>query len=339
MSTNPSDDFRPSERTPTGRPTKAAINRRLNELFVEFGGVAGYRQLRYRVGLSDRQILRRVGSGELVDRTSREEDERLSSATVFARDEGPLTLAGARWRGLMSAPQPAFLGDLSACALYDTVKPDTNTIYVVHPGGNWEPPPGVVAVRTTRSTAADFTREHRFPSTTFGRSVTDAAAHVDAETIDDILDRAISLRIYDERDMRRAIAVRKRFPGNGITEAALARLDDKSGEFQSKFERLTMRLLQQSTRLPPAVVNVLVEGYRPDIYFPGTRAILECDGDDYHRSDAQRIADEERAQRLWQMGFVIKPLRWKQVKYEAETTLPNIERWVLANLAPPVPRR
>lgn len=330
--------YLPAELTPTGRPTRAAITRRMNELFVSFGGVASYVQLRDQVGLDHEQIQRRANSGELFDTTARGPDDRINVATVFARDASPLTLAGARWRALMSAPEPAYLGEMSACALFDTTPPTTKQIYVVHPGGSWRPPAGVVCVRTTKWSPRDFTRRRGYPTTTFGRSIVDAAARVDAETLDDVLDTATSIRVYNESDLRRAIRERPSFGGSRAAEAARLRLDDKSGEFRSKFERLTMRLVQQSKVLPPAVVNVLVEGYRPDFRFVGTRAILECDGNDYHRSDAQRIADEERAERLWQMGFVIKPLRWNHVKYEGERTLRRIEEFTLANLAPPQPR-
>ena len=118
---------------------------------------------------------------------------------------------------------------------------------------------------------------------------------------------------------------------------AVAALDATSGTFRSIFERRTMRLVERSTLIPAPVVNVLLEGFLPDLRFVGTRAIIECDGRDYHRSPAQIIADDERQRILEARGFRFLRLRWEDVVYREERTLRRIEQFVLANLTPPVP--
>jgi hypothetical protein len=255
---------------------------------------------------------------------------------VYATTRAPTTRAGVLWTALLSAPAESWIGHLSGCAGAGTWK-STGPIHVVHRGGSWNPPRGVIAHRSGSLSDDDVCLVDGIPHTTFARSLVDAARDVDEETIDEVLDEAIKIQLYDELDLRRVLAARSTSPGADKVEAAMGRLDYASGQFRSNFERRTTRLMQRSSVIPRPVVNVLVDGFRPDIRPLGTRGIIECDGRDYHRSLAQIQRDEEREAILRQRGFVIHYLRWHHVKYEEDATLARIERFVLANLAAPVP--
>lgn len=210
-------------------------------------------------------------------------------------------------------------------------------MWVTYPGSGWRAPKGIRAVGTGHLPTSDHAVVAGLPGVTPSRAILDAAAFVDADVLDDLLDRAETLRIYDERALRRMMDERRKWPGNGPLDAAMGRLDGLTGEFLSGFERKVTRLVQGSSQIPPVVVNVLVDGFRPDIRAVGTRAIIECDGRDYHRSMAQRVADEQREKILIARGFCILRLRWHHVQYEPERTLDRIERFVLANSMPPDP--
>ncbi len=213
-------------------------------------------------------------------------------------------------------------------------------MHVVHFGGGWTPPYGVTAVRTTRLPEQDQTTVRGIPCTAFARSVIDGASSkkVSDERIDAWLERAIEIRLYDERHLRQVIRDRDMVRGAARLDAALDRIDELTGEFRSFFEQKTTRLVQTSSVIPAPVVNVLVDGFRPDLGFLGTRAIIECDGRDYHRSLAQIVADERREAILRARGFRILRLRWADVQYRPAETLAVIERFVLANRAAPVPQ-
>ena len=335
--------------TPTGRKPRAAVNRAIRELMAKQAGTVGYDQLTT-AGLRPKSIVTRLDSGELYLRTgdwppknsqSTKGSRRsaLPSRGVFTAHPGPLNLDALRWRAVLAAPGGGHLSDVSACALHNLIRQPSKTMHVLHLGGDWRSPTGIIGRHTTHLPSTDRTKVKGLPTSTISRAVLDAARRVDAELLDDLLDRAVELRVYNELDFRRVMKERPSIPGVEALEDAIARLDEKSGEFRSTFERKTTRLVQTSTRIPAPVVNVLVEGFRPDLHWWKTRAIVECDGADYHRSLDQVLADEQREEILSRLGYVILRLRWSQVRYEQERTLKRIERFVLANRDAPVPRR
>lgn len=329
---------------PEPRRRRADVNREINEHLARQAGTVGYRQL-LDAGLTSRTVASRVRTGEFVRRSNKQRLDRSGRVVpgdhlvsgAYASHDGPLTLAGRRWAALHAAPPGSRISHLSACALHDLVRA-RGWIHVVHPGYGWVPPYGVVAHRTDAISARDCAEIETFPCTSVARSLLDAAADASAEDLDDLLDRAVEIQLYDQLDMQRVLAERPTVRGVDPLTEAIGRLDDKSGEFRSKFERRTTRLVQRSLVLPSPAVNVLADGYRPDLHFPGTRAIVECDGRDYHRSLAQILADEAREEVLRARGFEFLRLRWHHVVYEEDRTLDRIERFVLANLEPPVPQ-
>lgn len=329
----------------------------INALAAAQGGRVGHRQLRER-GVSRAAIARRRANGRLIDVTdgpgsaakpwtsndsaqglsvdSLQVDPGSERGRVYATTRAPTTRAGVLWTALLSAPADSWVGHLSGCAGAGTWK-STGPVHVVHKGGSWNPPRGVIAHRSAALAEEDVYLVGGVPHTRFARSLVDAARDVDDDTIDEILDEAVKVQAYDELDLRRVLAARRNIPGADKVAQAMGRLDCASGQFRSDFERRTTRLMQRSSLIPRPVVNVLVDGFRPDIRPLGTRGIIECDGRDYHRSLAQIRRDEEREAILRQRGFVFHYLRWHHVKYEEDSTLARIERFVLANLAPPVP--
>lgn len=342
--------------TPTGRPTKAWIESEIQRLMTQQAGLVAYRQLRA-LGLSARSITERAARGELVQRTEhpprpgkgkRSSRDRGRPATkhittgVFSAHGAALSLESQQWKAMLSGPAGSRLAGLSSCVLLDLEQQRGTLMYVVHPGCDWDPPKGIDARRTTHLPDADLAETNGLLHFTASRSVMDAARVVDDERLDDLIDRTVELRTYDEADMRRVIASRRMLPEASRLEAALNRLDSRSGEYRSRLERKTMRLIETSSRIPKGfVVNVVADGYghRPDLHLPGTRIIIECDGKKGHTTSAERIADDEREEILRALGYRFLRLTWHQVVYEPERTLERIEAFVLANCVPPVPAR
>lgn len=338
-----------NEFTPGGRPTKAAINRAIRSHMDHQATLVGYRQLRA-LSLSPEAIENRVQSGELFERTKWPDDRsaeqtdpdrrrRRRLGSVFSGSEAPLTLDGLYWRAVLSAPAPAWIDGAPACALLDLERLRGSTIQVVHLGGGWKPPLGVTARRTTVISPRDHTEVRGIPCLAAARAIVSGAndAKVDDDRLDAWLLRAIELRVYDERALRRVIAEREMIRGARRSDAALDRLDDLSTEFRSVFEQKVTRLVQTSSLIEVPVLNALLDGFRPDLGWRLSRAIVECDGRDYHRSMAQIIADEQRETILRARGYVFLRLRWADVQYEPERTLRRIEQFVLANMVPPMP--
>lgn len=333
------------ELTPTGRPRRRAIEARIDARLATQADLVGYQQLR-EIGLDAPAIHRRVDSHALYLRTDRPKRKGASPSNqrtmlpangVFSKHPGPLTIHQLRWRAVLAAPSGGRLGAISCCVAYDLVPQQGTRIWITYPGSGWRAPSGIRPVGTGHLPETDLALVQDVPGVTPSRAILDAAAFSTPDLLDELLDRAETLGLYDEATLQRLMRERSQWPGNRPLSEAIGRLDELTGEFRSKFERKVTRLVQGSRRIPAPVVNVLAEGYRPDLGWLGTRAIVECDGRDYHRSMAQRLADERREEILVARGFCFLRLRWHHVQYEPERTLDRIERFVLANSMPPDP--
>lgn len=344
----------PNTSTPSGRPTKAAINAAIRTHMDVQETLVGYRQLRA-LGLDPEAIDRKIDANELFLRTrwrpvetettdehgntTRRRRPRTQAGGAYSASEAPLSLDGLYWSAILAAPPGCWITGAAGCALLDLERFRGGPIQVVHLGGGWNPPAGVTSIRTKHLPDGDRTSVRGIPCAAPARAVFDGASdkRVSDDRIDGWLGRAIELRIYDEVAMRRTISDRRKLRGATRLDAALGRLDELSEEFRSLFEQKVTRLVQSSRLIPAPVVNILLDGFRPDLHFLRTRVIIECDGRDYHRSMAQIVADEKREKILRQRGFVFLRLRWADVQYRPEATLARIEQFVLANLQPAEP--
>lgn len=274
-------------------------------------------------GLSSAQVEALVDAGLL----------RVLPGRVYTTRRSPLERDAQRWSAIVACGPNARLTGSSALEVARVRESPTEAFHVVVPGSATRRTPGVVIHRTQVLDAESCTLLEGYPATTLPRALVDAAAESSTSTDDlaDYLDRAVALKKYDEVALRAALDARPHLRGRGKLIDAMATLDASSGRFLSAFERRTVQLVKQSRLISPPVVNVLIEGYRPDLRWINTWAIVECDGRDYHRSMAQVLADEERERRLLAAGFVILRLRWEQVVYHPDETLRRIEAFVLAH--------
>lgn len=339
-----SDQTSQLDRPQRARTPKAELTRRINDVMERQAGRISFEQLRG-LGLSRQQIATRRLSGELIiesktkprsHRPGRARPRTDMTRRVYRSPGAPMTPDGRRWAAVLSAPAVGFVDHVSSLQLHGLEDP-SYPVHVLVEGGGWEGPVGVKEHRTRSLPAVDRTTVRGINATTVPRALIAAAADIDRERLHDLLDTAVRLGKYDGDQMIRVLESRQMVAGYKPLTAAVAALDSTSGTFRSIFERRTMRLVEQSSLIPVPVVNVLVYGYRPDLHVAGTRAIIECDGRDYHRSPAQIIADDRRQRILEARGFRFLRLRWADVVYNEEQTLARIERFVLANSEPPVP--
>jgi len=281
-------------------------------------------------GLTPDRIARIVDCGMLRPRPGR----------VFTATRGPMERDAQRWAAVLSGGREARLASHSVLGVAGIAENDqSGDIHIIVPGNAPRPTPGVVRHRTKKLPEHDLklVGDSDFPGTTIARALVDAASDSKVELLSDYLDRAVMLGQYDAVAINRVLGERVVIRGRDRFSAATASLDASTGRFLSTFERRTTRLVATSTRIGLPVVNVLAHGFRPDLGWIDTAAIVECDGRDYHRSPAQILADAEREEILIALGYVILRLRWGQVVYEPERTLARIEEHVLANSRPPVP--
>lgn len=329
--------------------TKAAQQLAVNARLDAQCGRISFDQMRA-IGLTPKAIARRRRNRELIleskpkhrnargPKGGRQPPRELDmTRRVYRAPGAPTTPDGKRWAATLSAPGIGWLDHISCLQLHGLEEPTTHNLHVLIEGSGWCAPRGVADHRTRSLPPQDRTRVRGIQCTSVPRALLAAAEDIDDTRLDDLLDTAVRTGKYDGDAMVELLERRQSVPGYSLLVGAVARLDGTSGTFRSIFERRTMRLMERSRLIPPAVVNELLEGFRPDLHLPGTRVIIECDGRDYHRSPAQIIADARRQQILESLGYVFLRLRWHQIVYEEEATLARIERFVAANLAPPVP--
>jgi very-short-patch-repair endonuclease len=88
-----------------------------------------------------------------------------------------------------------------------------------------------------------------------------------------------------------------------------------AAEARSELERGFLDLVRDS-RLPPPQVNVLVEGYLVDAYWPAARLVVELQGYAYHSDREAFERDHARLARLKLAGCEVLALTWRQVTAE-----------------------
>lgn len=313
---------------PADPSERAALNHAVNLILAKHGDVITRRELS-KLGLGRRAIARWCEMRRLY---------RVSPG-VYAAKPLPLSRRGARWAALESVGPQGALAFLTAADLarIDEPEPDETEVHVVRLGAAPRARPGVIRHRTLVLPPRDLTVIDGLRCTSVSRTLLDCASIVTAVRLDAMLDQAVARKRYDPAVVLKVLKDRPGAPGTHQLVAAIGRLDETSGQFRSEFERRTVALVRESRQISVPVVNQLADGFRPDLGWLDTRAIVECDGRDYHRSPAQILSDAQRERILIERGFVLLRLRWNQVVYEPERTLLRIERFVLGNQAPPVP--
>ncbi|MBO9531565.1 MAG: hypothetical protein J7513_01135 [Solirubrobacteraceae bacterium] len=319
--------FRDGTVTQFKRTTNSGLPQNVVKLLAKQRDVVAYRQLREHK-LTPRAIDHRVMGGVLRPLPGR----------VLTTRRGKLGRDAQRWAALLSGPPSGRLTARSALALDGIAEHDeSGDIYVLVEGGTPRRTAGVVFRRTKRIDPSDKRIVNDTPSVSTARALCDAAAHESVEQLAEYVDRAVMLGKFDGGRLELLLRRHRNLRGRHKLLAALATLDENSGRFRSIFERRVLRLVEEAGDMPGLVVNVLLAGYRPDLHRPGTAAIIECDGRDYHRSPAQIVADDERETRLRALGYQFLRLRWADLVYAPEATVARIRAFLAANAGPPVP--
>ena len=100
--------------------------------------------------------------------------------------------------------------------------------------------------------------------------------------------------------------------GAGILRALLRYDPAVAAQAESELERRFLDLVRRA-RLPVPQVNVLVDGYLVDAYWPRARLVVELDGYAYHRGRAAFERDHARATRLRLAGYEFHSFTYRQV--------------------------
>jgi very-short-patch-repair endonuclease len=154
------------------------------------------------------------------------------------------------------------------------------------------------------------------PVTSVPRTLLDLAEILDPQGLRRAYEEAARLELLDVRAIERLLA---RSNGRRGVSALRALLDYDPGpaaETRSELERLFLNLVR-AAGLPLPSVNVLVEGFLVDAYWPSARLVVELDGYEYHRGRPAFERDHAKVARLRLAGYEVLPLTHLQVSAQS----------------------
>jgi very-short-patch-repair endonuclease len=99
----------------------------------------------------------------------------------------------------------------------------------------------------------------------------------------------------------------------------------RAAETRSELERLFLDLIRDA-RLPVPQVNVLVEGFEVDAYWPEARLVVELQGYAHHSDRETFERDHLKLAHLKLAGFEFLPLTYRQVAQDRRRTATTILR-------------
>lgn len=117
------------------------------------------------------------------------------------------------------------------------------------------------------------------------------------------------------REIERLLARSNGRRGSGALRALLAYDPGPAAETRSELERVFLDLVCNAC-LPPPSVNVLVEGFLVDAYWPAAQVVVELDGYDYHSGRRAFERDHAKLARLRLAGYEVLCVTWRQLGEE-----------------------
>lgn len=242
-------------------------------------GVVAHWQL-MKLGYSRREIQRRADQGHL---------HRLYRG-VYAVGHKRLTTRG-RWMAAVLACGPdAVLSHRAAIALYDLRPAPSGPIDVTVPGRKRKGYAGIRIHNVRRLDPEDRTIVDGIPVTSVHRALLDYAEAARFQQLRLALDAADRGELLDARKLERLYDRSGGRHGLKPLKAGVAELRGPAPWTQSELERRFLAAIR-SRGLPQPQVNVLIEGFLVDFWWPQARLVVELDGYRFHK-DRRRFEDD-----------------------------------------------
>jgi hypothetical protein len=167
--------------------------------------------------------------------------------------------------------------------------------------------------------------EQGIPATTIERTLLDMAGRLDAKQLERAIvaaDRSRRLRWPELQDMAARGRGKK---GIGRLRCVAAAVDPRAVDTKSPLE-IDFLALCREAGLPPAQVNVLVEGYLVDFLWPDQRVVVETDSYTYHRDRPAFESDHERTVALTAAGYEVHRATYRMLSWNPNPFLSNVRR-------------
>lgn len=288
----------------------SAIDRKVTALARRQHGVVAAHQLRA-ASIGRTAVRSRVADGRL----------RVLHWGVYAI--GPVAQRG-RWMAAVLALGPgAALSHRAAAALYGlTANGPTIDVTVPRRAHTRR---GIRVHQTRALDAADQTKVDGIPVTSIPRTLLDLAEVTPPTQLQRAYEKAERLRLLDVRAIHELLRRSNGRRGTAALRALVAYDPTPAAEASSELELRFLDLVREAG-LPPPQVNVLVEGFVVDAYWPSARLVVELQGYAYHSDRAAFERDHVRLGRLKLAGCEVLALTWRQVTGEPAWVVSAITR-------------
>ena len=272
-------------------------------------------------GMTPRAITGRVQRGEWI-RVYR---------GVYQVATAPPTPEAALVAACMAAGPGAVASHVSAAWLWG-MRDDAPLSVVSVPRGRDPRRPGLEVHRVRDLDPSRIRTRRGIPCTDPLRTLVDVAAVADAPDLDEMLDRAMAIRLVSVEGLQ-AEAARLGRPGRRGGAALVATLLRRGligGPHPSVLESRLLRVLHGGGIAVQATEVVVYRsetgsGYRLDtLIVPGLA--VEVDGFRYHRSPERKTADEGRRNRLRLGGLFLLVYTWWDVLHDPDRIISQVRR-------------
>lgn len=289
---------------------RAELSREMVRLSRAQNGVILTEQL-YAAGLTRDAIRARVKRGRMV---------RLFRGVYTTGDPELMPLARATAAVLVLGAH-AVLSHRSAAALHGLADPDPLAVDVTVAGRGPRSRSGIHLHRTGQLDSRDITTHSNIAVTAVARTLIDFASEAGSSEIARAFSEARAKRAVTDSQLAQAL---HRAPsthrGASIVRAMLR---DGSSYDRSVAERVMRERLGQAD-LPPAIANVIVNGYLVDFLWPDAKVILEVDGYATHGSRDAFERDRKRDQVHAAAGYIVIRITWHQLINEPLAVIARI---------------
>jgi very-short-patch-repair endonuclease len=280
----------------------------LAELAARQHGVVALPQL-VTLGLSAVAVRARVARGKL---------HRIHRG-VYAVGHSVLTPHGRRMAAVLACGDGAALSHRSAAHLIGIRLTSRPAIEVTRPRGSRSVGAGIQLHTSRRLGPIDLTVVDAIPCTTVARTLVDLAEVVPPYAVENAIDRAEQLGLFDLHALHGAMRGRH---GARILTSLLAQY---RGEARTKndFEALFLRICR-ANGFPEPRVNVIVEGEERDFVWPARRLIVETDGRETHDTTRAFEEDRRKDQVAIAAGWTVLRFTWRQLTEQPQTVAATV---------------
>jgi very-short-patch-repair endonuclease len=174
--------------------------------------------------------------------------------------------------------------------------------------------PGLRVHRVRNLARRDVGRRHGLPVTAPARTLIDLAAEVHSAALEQALAEARVHKIVTDRALEHAMERVTGRRGVGALRALLA-AESEPAFTRRQLERRFLQLVRDA-QLPAPLVNVRLQGFEVDFFWPGQRLVVETDGRRFHSHARAFERDRRRDQVLLAAGYRVMRVTWRQLMSE-----------------------